>query len=137
MAIHYVSMTVGSTIRVLLSANKPHPLRKSSGVQVDYGIASVILPSCIFGANLGVIVNLMLSELVVLGFLTLVLVYITVITGRKWHRVRSLERRSQQIDPDARAVAASDEHETERKLKNESPQHHDKDMDFNDPEEIG
>ena len=75
----------------------------------------------------------MLSELVVLGFLVVTLVYITVKTGRKWQRVRNLERSCQQVDPDPQTI----EQESERKLKNESPHQHDKELEFNDPEEVG
>ena len=83
-AIHIISMAVGGAVRVVYSAWHPHPLRGDKGVQVDYGMASVLLPALILGANFGVIINIMLPELLVLALLIAVLLYITITTGRKY-----------------------------------------------------
>ena len=40
----------------------------------------------------------MMPEPIVLGFLVLALIYLTVITGQKWFRVRAKEKSGQQID---------------------------------------
>ena len=40
----------------------------------------------------------MMPEPIVLGFLVLSLIYLTVITGQKWFRVRTKEKSGQQID---------------------------------------
>ena len=40
----------------------------------------------------------MMPEPIVLGFLVLALIYLTVITGQKWFRVRAGEKSGQQID---------------------------------------
>ena len=39
----------------------------------------------------------MMPEPIVLGFLVLALIYLTVITGQKWFRVRAREKSGQQI----------------------------------------
>ena len=40
----------------------------------------------------------MMPEPIVLGFLVLALIYLTVITGQKWFRVRAEEKSGQQIE---------------------------------------
>ena len=42
--------------------------------------------------------NLMMPEPIVLGFLVLALIYLTLITGQRWFRVRAKEKSGQQID---------------------------------------
>ena len=96
-AISNVSMGIGSTIRVVYAAWKPHPLRKDRGIQIDYNITSVIMPSCIIGVNLGIIVNLITPEPIILGFLILALIYLSVSTGFKWHSVKKKESRQVQV----------------------------------------
>ena len=40
----------------------------------------------------------MMPEPIVLGFLVLALIYLTMITGQRWFRVRAKEKSGQQID---------------------------------------
>ena len=90
-------MGIGSGIRVIYNAWKPHPLRKNHGRQIDYNITSVIMPSCIIGVNLGIIVNIMTPEPIVLGFLILALIYLVISTGLKWWSVRKRERKNMSV----------------------------------------
>ena len=96
-AISNVSMGIGSTIQVIYAAWKPHPLRKDRGVQIDYNITSVIMPSCIIGVNIGIIVNLITPEPIILGCLILALIYLSVSTGLKWHSVKKKESRQVEV----------------------------------------
>ena len=94
-------MGIGSTVRVVYSAWKTHPLRKNRGVQIDYNITSVIMPSCIIGVNLGIIVNLMTPEPIVLGLLIVALIYLMVSTGLKWWRVRKKENKQVSVQTES------------------------------------
>lgn len=58
-ALSNASTFVSCAVRFFLILNKRHPL-KPFKVVVDYDIATLMLPSIMFGANLGIIVNLIL-----------------------------------------------------------------------------
>lgn len=55
------------------------------------------MPSCIIGVNLGIIVNIMTPEPIVLGFLILALIYLVISTGLKWWSVRKRERKNMSV----------------------------------------
>ena len=48
---------VAAMYRYILNLNKTHPLKKGTGVLVDYNIAIVMLPSIVVGVMAGGIVN--------------------------------------------------------------------------------
>jgi len=85
-ALSNVSVFFSSLVRFILILNKKHPL-KDFGVVVDYNIATLMLPSIILGANLGVIFNLLLPEIVICVCFTVILMLLSSATCRKASRL--------------------------------------------------
>jgi uncharacterized membrane protein YfcA len=71
-AMSNASVFISSLVRFMLILKKKHPL-KGFGVVVDYDIATLMLPSIIVGANLGVIANLIIPETIITVVFTLIL----------------------------------------------------------------
>lgn len=81
-ALSNVSVFFSCLVRFILVLKKKHPL-KDFGVEVDYNIATLMLPSIILGANLGVMVNLVLPEIVICLCFTIVLLILFIRTSRR------------------------------------------------------
>jgi uncharacterized membrane protein YfcA len=76
----------------LYNFNKPHPLKNGQSVLVDYNVAAIMLPMAVVGASVGVIVNIILPELVIIIILCLLLSYVSITTGKKWCKIIDEER---------------------------------------------
>jgi hypothetical protein len=81
-AMSNASVCISSVVRFFLILKKRHPL-KPYGVVVDYDIATLMLPSIMFGANLGVILNLILPEAVIVLIFICVLLLLFIRTVLK------------------------------------------------------
>jgi uncharacterized membrane protein YfcA len=81
-AMSNVSVFFSSLVRFILIMQKRHPL-KGFGVVVDYNIATLMLPSIMVGANLGVIFNLLLPEIIITVGFSIVLILLFIRTMRK------------------------------------------------------
>jgi uncharacterized membrane protein YfcA len=67
---------MGSLTRYIYNINARHP--EKDAVVVDYGLASVMMPTVLIGSLLGVFINLMCPALVLLVFLTVVILFLVV-----------------------------------------------------------
>ena len=86
------SICVCSIYRYLYNFNKPHPLKNGQGVLVDYNVAAIMLPMAVVGASVGVIVNIILPDLVIIIILCLLLSFMSFTTGKKWCKIIDEER---------------------------------------------
>jgi len=48
-ALSNLSLFVASTIRFILNANRPHPLKNGKGLLIDLNLTSIILPMIVSG----------------------------------------------------------------------------------------
>jgi uncharacterized membrane protein YfcA len=66
-----------SVARFLLTWSKRHPEKKEC-VALDYGLATVMMPTVLIGSFIGVFFNIMLPDVVILILLSLLLFYLAV-----------------------------------------------------------
>jgi len=66
-----------SVARFLLTWSKRHPEKKEC-VALDYGLATVMMPTVLIGSFVGVFFNIMLPDVVILILLSLLLFYLAV-----------------------------------------------------------
>lgn len=86
------SICVCSIYRYLYNFNVPHPLKNGQGVLVDYNVAAIMLPMAVVGASVGVIVNIILPEPLIILILCLLISVVSFITSKKWCRIVDEER---------------------------------------------
>ena len=48
-ALSNLSLSIASTIRFILNANRPHPLKNGKGLLIDLSLTSIILPMIVSG----------------------------------------------------------------------------------------
>ena len=48
-ALSNLSLSIASTIRFILNANRPHPLKNGKGLLIDLNLTSIILPMIVSG----------------------------------------------------------------------------------------
>ena len=56
-ALSNATVAVASICRYVQNLNKSHPLKKETGVMVDYSVAAIMLPAIIVGVIVGGIIN--------------------------------------------------------------------------------
>lgn len=78
-ALSNVSICVSGLIRYFMNWKKKHPL-KGFGTLVDYNYATLMLPLVIVGSVIGVIINIMIPEIIIVICLTIVVAYLFAIT---------------------------------------------------------
>lgn len=61
---------------------------------IDYGLATVMLPTVLMGSMVGVLVNVMLPVLMLQTILTLLLFFLAVQSGMKAYEIYTKETRS-------------------------------------------
>jgi uncharacterized membrane protein YfcA len=66
-----------SVARFLLTWSKRHPEKKDC-VALDYGLATVMMPTVLIGSFIGVFFNTMLPDIVILILLSLLLFYLSI-----------------------------------------------------------
>jgi len=74
-ALSNFSIFLSSLIRYFMFANTPHPLKKGKGLIISYDLAIIMLPMIISGVSIGVIFNIIVSDLIICIF------YVLLITG--------------------------------------------------------
>ena len=67
-ALSNFSIFLSSTQRYLLNSGKSHPLKEGKGLLVDYNLGILMLPLIISGVSIGVILNMIIPQLVVIIF---------------------------------------------------------------------
>jgi uncharacterized membrane protein YfcA len=75
-ALSNFSICIGSILRFLLNAHKPHPLKNGKGLLVDQNLSIIMLPMIISGVLIGVILNMLMPELVICAAYALLLAYL-------------------------------------------------------------
>jgi uncharacterized membrane protein YfcA len=84
-ALSNFSIFTCSVMRYFLTADKRHPEKKTV-VALDYGLATVMMPTVLMGSFIGVWFNIMLPDIAIQIILALLLFFLTfqaALTGRK------------------------------------------------------
>jgi uncharacterized membrane protein YfcA len=76
------TIVIASFTRFVYNFKQKHPEKKENCV-VDYGLAGVMLPTVLIGSMLGVFFNIIFPDPVIIGILTLLLVYLAFNSGQK------------------------------------------------------
>lgn len=74
-ALSNFSIFLSSGVRYFINANKPHPLKNGKGLLVDLNLALLMLPLIISGVSIGVVLNLLMPNIILIGFFIAILVY--------------------------------------------------------------
>jgi uncharacterized membrane protein YfcA len=66
------TIAISGLLRYIFNAKKPHPTRKDTfgkpaGTIVDYNLTLILVPAVVVGAQIGVIVNIIIPEPVQIG----------------------------------------------------------------------
>ena len=77
------SIAICGMIRLVFNSQKPHPLKEGKGLLVDYSQSSLILPGLVVGATVGVMINNLLPEVIIVAGFTSILMVMSVVTLRK------------------------------------------------------
>jgi hypothetical protein len=72
-----MSIFIACTIRYMMNANKPHPLKNGKGLLIDLNMPVVMLPMIVSGCSFGIIANVISPDLIIISSLTI----ITIISG--------------------------------------------------------
>lgn len=75
-ALSQFSILTCSVMRYFLTADKKHPEKKTS-VALDYGLATVMMPTVLMGSFIGVWINIILPDIAIQIILALLLVFLT------------------------------------------------------------
>ena len=70
-AISGFSILMASIAKVVLSIRKKHPYKDSA--LIDYGLASVMLPTVLIGSLIGVFINVIMPAVILNSILTVIL----------------------------------------------------------------
>lgn len=66
-ALSNVSIFLSSFIRFIVLARRPHPLKNGKGLLVDMNLSILMLPLIISGVSIGVILNILFPDLVIIA----------------------------------------------------------------------
>lgn len=75
-ALSNASIFVSSLIRFVLLARRPHPLKNGKGLLVDMNLSILMLPLIISGVSIGVILNILFPDLVIIASYALGLAFL-------------------------------------------------------------
>ena len=75
-ALSNISIFLSSLMRFFYNAKRPHPLKNGKGLLVDHSLAILMLPLIVSGASIGVILNILLPNLVIMFMYTFGLTYL-------------------------------------------------------------
>ena len=95
-ALSNFSIFLASVIRYLLNSVKSHPLKNGKGILVDLNLSIIMLPLIISGVSIGVIVNLIMPNVVVMACYVVLLTYILFNMVKKTKTIYAKENRSEQ-----------------------------------------
>lgn len=65
-ALSNISIFLASFIRFIIFAKRPHPLKNGKGLLVDMNLSILMLPLIISGVSIGVILNILFPDLVII-----------------------------------------------------------------------
>jgi uncharacterized membrane protein (DUF373 family) len=86
-----------SLVRFIMNYRDKHPQKEAK--VIDYGIIMVMFPMVLFGSLVGVMINVMLPDSILLGGLTIILVWLSVstfLTAKKLWKNETEAKNSQQ-----------------------------------------
>jgi len=72
-ALSNLSIFISSFVRFFWMVRKPHPLKNGGGTVIDYNLTLIMLPMITSGAQLGVMLNIILPDMVVMIFFILLM----------------------------------------------------------------
>jgi len=75
-ALSQFSIFTCSVMRYFLTSDKKHPEKKTC-VALDYGLATVMMPTVLMGSFVGVWINIILPDIAIQIILALLLVFLT------------------------------------------------------------
>lgn len=75
-ALSNISIFLSSLMRFFYNAKRPHPLKNGKGLLVDHNLAILMLPLIVSGSSIGVILNILLPNLVIIFTYTFGLSYL-------------------------------------------------------------
>ena len=79
------SILVCSLVKFVMCINQKHPQKDC--VVIDYGMATIMLPTVLMGSLMGVLFNVMLPALLLQAILTLLLFFLALQSGRKAYEI--------------------------------------------------
>jgi uncharacterized membrane protein YfcA len=93
-----------SVTRYIITLNQRHPEKKTC-VALDYGLASVMMPTVLMGSFIGVWFNIMLPDIAIQIILALLLFFLTFQAGTKAFEVYRKENKALKAKKDANEAA--------------------------------
>jgi len=73
-ALSNFSIFLSSGSRYLINMNKAHPLKDGKGVLVDLNLGLIMLPLIISGVSIGVVLNILMPNIIIITFFVIFLV---------------------------------------------------------------
>lgn len=74
-ALSNFSIFLSSLIRYIINSSQPHPLKNGTGILVDMNLAILMLPLIISGVSIGVILNILMPNIIIIASYALALIY--------------------------------------------------------------
>lgn len=96
-ALSNTSVAFSGIVRYFMNLNEPHPLKNGKGVLVDYDYPLIMLPAIIVGSSIGVIVNDILPEVVIVSVLTFLLFNMSIMTILKLIKICKAENKAKKL----------------------------------------
>ena len=90
-ALSNVSIFAGSAIRFLTFSGEAHPKKDGKGLLVDHNLAVLTLPLIIMGVSVGVLANITVPAVIILGFFVLGCILLSVSIAKKANRICAAE----------------------------------------------
>ena len=74
-ALSNFSIFLSSLIRYIINSSQSHPLKNGTGILVDMNLAILRLPLIISGVSIGVILNILMPNIIIIASYALALIY--------------------------------------------------------------
>ena len=74
-ALSNFSIFLSSLIRYIINSSQSHPLKNGTGILVDMNLAILMLPLIISGVSIGVILNILMPNVIIIASYALALIY--------------------------------------------------------------
>ena len=88
------SICIGGLLRVFYFANEPHPLKNGKGLLIDHNLAVLGLPLIIMGVSFGVLLNIIVPNVFIVGFFVCMCLYLSYGLTKKAFNIYSKENES-------------------------------------------
>ena len=82
-ALSNFSICLSSLIRYILFIKTPNPLKNGKGLLIDYNLSIIMLPMIVSGVSIGIIFNIIISELIICIFYILLITAIGIYVLKK------------------------------------------------------